>query len=89
MGFARQKAEGVVPFHGWVLVEIFTDNGLVGIGNAALAPQVTKQVIDLYLKPLLIGMPGVDAVFAVVFLTVVLQGWALAPLLRRAGLRAG
>ena len=42
-------------FHGWLLVEIFTDDGLVGIGNAALAPQVTKQVIDLYLKPLLIG----------------------------------
>src|SRR5215467_14282945 len=35
-------------FHGWVLVEIFTDNGLVGIGNAALSPVVTKQVIDLY-----------------------------------------
>jgi L-rhamnonate dehydratase len=36
-------------------VEIFTDDGHVGIGNAALAPPVTKQVIDLYLKPLLIG----------------------------------
>ena len=42
-------------FHGWLIVEVFTDNGLVGIGNAALAPQVTKQVIDLYLKPILIG----------------------------------
>jgi len=42
-------------FHGWLLVEIFTDEGLVGLGHAALAPQVTKQVIDLYLKPLLIG----------------------------------
>ena len=42
-------------FHGWLVVEIFTDDGLVGIGNAALAPQVTKQVIDLYLKPLLLG----------------------------------
>jgi L-rhamnonate dehydratase len=42
-------------FHGWLVVEIFTDDGLVGLGNAALAPQVTKQVIDLYLKPLLIG----------------------------------
>ena len=31
------------------------DDGLVGIGNAALAPHVTKQVIDLYLKPLLHG----------------------------------
>jgi L-alanine-DL-glutamate epimerase-like enolase superfamily enzyme len=42
-------------FHGWLIVEIVTDAGLVGIGNAALSPQITKQVIDLYLKPLLIG----------------------------------
>jgi len=42
-------------FHYWLIVEIFTDDGQVGIGNAALAPQVTKEVIDLYLKPILIG----------------------------------
>lgn len=42
-------------FHGWLLVEIFTDNGLVGVGNAALAPWVAKQVIDLYLRPALVG----------------------------------
>lgn len=42
-------------FHDWLVVEAFTDDDLVGLGNAALAPQVTKQVIDLYLKPLLIG----------------------------------
>ncbi len=42
-------------FHGWLIVEVFTDDGHVGIGNAALAPPITKQVIDLYLKPLLIG----------------------------------
>jgi L-rhamnonate dehydratase len=42
-------------FHGWLIVEIFTDEGHVGIGNAALAPPITKQVIDLYLKPLLVG----------------------------------
>ena len=50
-------------FHGWLVVEIFTDNGLVGIGNAALAPQVTKQVIALYLKPLLIGQDPWDLEF--------------------------
>jgi L-rhamnonate dehydratase len=50
-------------FHGWLVVEVFTDNGLVGIGNAALAPQVTKQVIDLYLKPLLIGRDPWDTEF--------------------------
>ncbi|HTZ84084.1 MAG TPA: L-rhamnonate dehydratase [Candidatus Acidoferrales bacterium] len=47
-------------FHGWLLVEIFTDEGHVGLGNAALAPQATKQVIDLYLKPLLIGQDPWD-----------------------------
>jgi L-rhamnonate dehydratase len=50
-------------FHGWVVVEVFTDQGLVGVGNAALAPQVTKQVIDLYLKPLLIGQNPWDIEF--------------------------
>ena len=50
-------------FHGWLLVEIFTDAGLVGIGNAALAPLITKQVIDVYLKPLLIGADPWDTEF--------------------------
>ena len=42
-------------FHGWLIVEIMTDAGHVGIGNAALSPRLTKQTIDLYLAPLLIG----------------------------------
>jgi L-rhamnonate dehydratase len=50
-------------FHGWLVVEVFTDEGLVGIGNAALAPHVTKQTIDLYLKPLLIGQNPWDVEF--------------------------
>jgi L-rhamnonate dehydratase len=54
---------GTFTFHGWLLVEIFTDNGLVGIGNAALSPLVTKQVIDQYLKPLLIGADPRDLEF--------------------------
>jgi L-rhamnonate dehydratase len=47
-------------FHGWLIVEVFSDDGQVGVGNAALAPQITKQVIDLYLKPLLIGQDPWD-----------------------------
>jgi L-rhamnonate dehydratase len=58
-----QPSMGTFAFHGWLIVEIFTDDGLVGIGNAALAPQVTKQVIDLYLKPLLIGQDPWDIEF--------------------------
>jgi L-alanine-DL-glutamate epimerase-like enolase superfamily enzyme len=42
-------------FHGWLIVELFTDAGHVGIGNAALSPRLTKAAIDTYLKPLLIG----------------------------------
>ncbi len=49
-----QASMSTFTFHGWLVVEIFTDDGLVGIGNAALAPQICKQVIDLYLKPLLL-----------------------------------
>lgn len=46
---------GNFAFHEWLLVEIFTDAGLVGLGNAGLAPQVAKLVVDLYLKPVLLG----------------------------------
>jgi L-rhamnonate dehydratase len=55
-----EASMGAFTFHGWMVVEVFTDNGLVGLGNAALAPQATKQVIDLYLKPLLIGQDPWD-----------------------------
>ena len=54
---------GTFTFHGWLICEIFTDNGLVGIGNAALSPLSTKQVIDVYLKPLLIGADPWDIEF--------------------------
>jgi L-alanine-DL-glutamate epimerase-like enolase superfamily enzyme len=54
---------GTFTFHSWLLVEIMADNGLVGLGNAALSPQPTKQVIDLYLKPLLIGADPWDTEF--------------------------
>jgi L-rhamnonate dehydratase len=54
---------GNFAFHGWVLVEIFTDTGLVGLGNAALSPRVTKELIDTYLKPLLIGADPWDTEF--------------------------
>ena len=54
---------GGFRFHGWVVVEIFTDAGHVGIGNAALSPRLTKQAIDVYLKPLLIGQDPFDTEF--------------------------
>jgi L-alanine-DL-glutamate epimerase-like enolase superfamily enzyme len=51
---------GSFRFHSWLIAEVMSDAGIVGIGNAALAPRVTKQVIDLYLKPILIGANPFD-----------------------------
>ena len=58
-----QASMQTFTFHGWLIVEVFTDAGHVGIGNAALAPQVTKQVIDTYLSPLLVGQNPWDLEF--------------------------
>jgi L-rhamnonate dehydratase len=58
--FERGDAMGSFRFHGWLVVEVETDSGLVGIGNAALAPRLTKQAIDLYYAPLLIGEDPFD-----------------------------
>ena len=51
---------GSFRFHEWLICEVETDNGIIGIGNAALAPQVTKKIIDTYLKPLVIGEDPFD-----------------------------
>ena len=42
-------------FHKWLICEVIDENGIVGIGNAALAPEVTKKAIDCYLKNLIIN----------------------------------
>src|SRR5438270_11538401 len=54
---------GTFTFHEWLICEIHTDNGLVGLGNAALSLQITKLVIDLYLAPPLIGSDPCDIEF--------------------------
>src|ERR1700723_429092 len=59
----RAASMGNFAFHGWVLVEIFSDSGLVGLGNAGLAPLVTKSLIDTYLKPILVGADPWDTEF--------------------------
>ena len=58
-----EASMGTFTFHGWLVVEIFTDDGLLGIGNAALAPPLVKHTIDLYLKPLLIHQNPWDIEF--------------------------
>ena len=47
-------------FHQWMVCEVIADDGTVGLGNAALAPEVTKKAIDCYLKDLVIGEDPFD-----------------------------
>ena len=41
-------------FLSWLVVEVETSDGIIGIGNAALSPKPCKAVIDTYLKQSLI-----------------------------------
>jgi len=59
----NQASMATFTFHGWLIVEVFTDAGHVGIGNAALSPYVTKAVIDRHLTPLLLGQDPWDLEF--------------------------
>ena len=58
--YERGDNMGSFRFHEWLVCEIETDDGIIGIGNAALAPQIVKKTIDLYLKPLLINEDPFD-----------------------------
>ena len=48
--FEKSDAMGSFRFHEWLICEIETDDGVIGIGNAALAPQVAKKIIDTYFE---------------------------------------
>jgi len=48
-------AQAAYRFFSWLVVEVETDNGLIGYGNAGLSPDVTKLIIDSKFKSLLIG----------------------------------
>ncbi|HUO23794.1 MAG TPA: L-rhamnonate dehydratase [Caulobacteraceae bacterium] len=47
-------------FHSWTVVEVETDDGIVGLGNVALAPRIAKAIIDEYLTPLVVGQDPWD-----------------------------
>ena len=47
-------------FHGWTVIEIETDSGLVGLGNVALAPRVAKTIVDQHLAALVVGQDPFD-----------------------------
>lgn len=56
----RGDSMGTFRFHGRTVVEIETDEGMVGLGNVALAPHIAKAIIDQYLAPLVIGHDPFD-----------------------------
>ena len=51
------SADGMSSFKflSWLVVEVETTDGHVGLGNAALSPKPCKSVVDNYLKPAIIG----------------------------------
>src|SRR3982750_4117711 len=42
----QQDAQAPFRFFSWLVVEIETDEGHIGYGNAGLCPDVTKHIID-------------------------------------------
>lgn len=51
----QDDSQAPFRFFSWLVVEIETDAGHTGIGNAGLCPDVTKQIIDSKLISLLIN----------------------------------
>jgi L-rhamnonate dehydratase len=47
-------------FHQWLTCEVEAEDGSIGIGNAALAPDLVKAAIDQYYAPLVIGEDPFD-----------------------------
>ncbi len=53
--YSKNETMSTFRFHSWTVVEIETDNGIVGLGNVALAPKIAKAIIDEYLAGMVIG----------------------------------
>ena len=58
--YSQQRDHEHLPLPSWTVVEIETDDGIVGLGNVALAPKIAKAIIDEYLAPLVIGQDPWD-----------------------------
>ena len=53
--FERGDGMESYRFLEWLVVEVETDTGIVGLGNSALVPQLVKKTIDTYLSQMCIG----------------------------------
>jgi L-rhamnonate dehydratase len=51
----QDDSQAPFRFFSWLVVEVETDQGVTGIGNAGLCPDVTKRIIDTKLSSLLIN----------------------------------
>jgi len=51
----QNDAQAPFRFFSWLVVEVETDEGHIGLGNAGLCPDVTKLIIDSKLSSLLLG----------------------------------
>jgi L-alanine-DL-glutamate epimerase-like enolase superfamily enzyme len=51
----QSDAQAPFRFFSWLVVEVETDAGHVGLGNAGLCPDVTRQIVDAKLAGLLVG----------------------------------
>ncbi len=58
--YSKTETMHTFRFHSWTVVEIETDDGIIGLGNVALAPKIAKAIIDEYLAPLVIGQDPWD-----------------------------
>ena len=58
--YEKGDAMSSFRFHQWLTCEIETEDGTIGIGNAALAPSVVKAAIDEWFAPLVIGEDPFD-----------------------------
>ena len=58
--YSKTESMSTFRFHSWTVVEIETDDGIIGLGNVALAPKIAKAIIDEYLAPLVIGQDPWD-----------------------------
>ncbi|SMP34455.1 L-rhamnonate dehydratase [Shimia sagamensis] len=58
--YDRGDAMGSFRFHQWLTCEVETECGMIGIGNAALAPSLVKLAIDEHYAPMVIGEDPFD-----------------------------
>ncbi len=58
----RNDGDAMSPFrfHQWLTCEVEAESGVIGIGNAALAPTVVKKAIDDWYAPMVIGEDPFD-----------------------------